>query len=117
MPTGVRRATQSLTTRQSAGVEPTVTILESDAHAIHDATEYVGDIAWTLRVALDANIPPRQKKADVERHADELVVALKGLVWYVTERLPDNRPPDERNTDWRCRLPLPRPEPDTEAAI
>jgi hypothetical protein len=96
------------------GADPEVTILESDAHAIHDATEYVSDIAWTLRVALDANVPPRQKQADIERHADELVVALKDLVWYVTARLPDNRPPDERNTEWRRRLPMPRPEPGPE---
>lgn len=98
-------------------VESSVTILESDAHAIHDATEYVSDAAWALRVALDANVPPQQKHADLERRADALVVAVKDLVWYVTARLPDDRPVDERNTEWRRRLPMPRREPDQESGL
>lgn len=91
--------------------EPTFELWQEHAHAIHDATDYVSDRAWKLRVALDANVPPQKKAAKADRLVDELLVALKDLVWYVEAHLPDHRPADERNTDWRRRLPKPRPEP------
>lgn len=105
-----QRGRERRAARQNA--EPTFTLWQEHAHAIHDATDSVSDVAWDLRVALDAKVPPQQKMAEVERLADELVVALKDLVWYVEAHLPDHRPADERNTEWRRRLPMPRQEPE-----
>jgi hypothetical protein len=88
-----------------------VAIPDEDAKAIHDAKDHLGQAAWALRVALDANVPQRAKIAHIQVRTDAVLLATKDLVWFIDTWVPDTRATDERDTGWRRRLPKPRPEP------
>jgi hypothetical protein len=88
-----------------------VAIPDEDAKAIHDAKDHLGQAAWALRVALDANVPQRTKEARIQAKTDDVLLATKDLVWFIDAWVPDTRATDERDTGWRRRLPKPRPEP------